>query len=233
MKDLSTIDFPGKEPGEQVILLLRRHWFILFMHTTTTVLLLLAPFVLGIILRATFGDLQTLTVYPFLILGLWLYLMFIWLYFFLGWIDYYLDAWIVTNERIINIEQNGLFNRVVSEQKLYRIQDVTAEVTGTIHTLLNFGNVYIQTAAEISRFAFEDIPEPYRVKKIVLDLHDKAVDKEIERQAHIEAEFQGDAEMNSHVETEPRDQAMPHSDGPFPIHAPHPHRHSDNRNPLS
>ena len=113
--------------------------------------------------------------------------MFVWVYFFIGWVDYYLDAWIVTNDRIINIEQNGLFNRVISEQRLYRVQDVTAEVGGIIKTFFNFGTVFIQTAGEVGRFNFEEIPEPYLVKKIILELHEKALHQEYTRQATIEA----------------------------------------------
>ena len=47
-------------------------------------------------------------------------------FFFRAWLDYYLDIWVITDERIVNIEQKGLFSREISTQQLYRIQDVTA-----------------------------------------------------------------------------------------------------------
>lgn len=84
---------------------------------------------------------------------------------FSSFVDYYLDAWILTNEKIINIEQKGLFNRVISEQRLYRVQDITSELKGIIPTFLNYGNVYIQTAGEEERFAFKQVPAPYDVVK--------------------------------------------------------------------
>ena len=72
--------------------------------------------------------------------------MFLWLYGFLLWIDYWLDVWIVTDERVINIEQKGLFSRSVSELHFYNVQDVTTSVRGVIPTLLNYGDVEVQTA---------------------------------------------------------------------------------------
>ncbi|MFC1640540.1 PH domain-containing protein [Patescibacteria group bacterium] len=187
MKDLKKITFPGRRPDEVVHLLLRRHWSVLLAHGIVSLTLLGVPLFAGGIVLAFIPSIADNSFYPLLVLAFWLYIMFVWTYFFVGWIDYYLDVWIVTNDRIINIEQNGLFNRIISEHKLYRIQDVTAEVSGVFRTFFNFGNVYIQTAAEMQRFAFEQIPEPYKVKKIVLQLHDIALQKEYERQAIVEA----------------------------------------------
>jgi membrane protein YdbS with pleckstrin-like domain len=186
MRNLREISFPGKREDEKVLLLLRRHWIILLAHGIVSLILLIVPIGGALILRNLIPSLQTTTIYPFLVLLFWIYLMFVWSYFFVGWIDYYLDAWIVTNDRIINIEQNGLFNRVISEQRLYRVQDVTAVVSGPIQTFFNFGKVYIQTAAEMERFVFEDVPEPYQVKKIIIELHEKALEAEYARQAAID-----------------------------------------------
>ena len=93
--------------------------------------------------------------------------------FFILWIDFYLDAWIVTNERIININQKGFFNRDISELKLTKIQDVTSEIVGFIPTILGYGNIYVQTAAEMERFAFYQIPNPNEVKNIIVQLQEK------------------------------------------------------------
>jgi uncharacterized membrane protein YdbT with pleckstrin-like domain len=107
--------------------------------------------------------------------------LFVWNFFFILWLDYYLDAWIVTNERIINIEQRGFFNREISELKLTKIQDVTSEIIGVIPTLLDYGNIYVQTAGEKERFAFCQIPHPNRVKNIIVQLQEKE-EKEEEKE---------------------------------------------------
>lgn len=108
--------------------------------------------------------------YPLSVLFFSLYYLFIWLFFFYSFLDYYLDIWIVTNYRIINIEQNGLFDRIISEQKLYRVQDVTSEIKGIIPTFFDYGDVYVQTAAEKERFIFKQIPHASEVRKKILAL---------------------------------------------------------------
>jgi uncharacterized membrane protein YdbT with pleckstrin-like domain len=99
--------------------------------------------------------------------------LFVWNFFFILWLDYYLDIWIVTNERIINIEQRGFFTRRISELKLTKVQDVTSEIIGVIPTLLNYGNIYVQTAGEKERFTFCQIPNPNYVKNMIVELQEK------------------------------------------------------------
>jgi len=95
------------------------------------------------------------------------------LFCFQMFVEYWLDVFILTERRILDIEQVGLFNRTVSELRLYRTQDVTAEVKGMLHSILDYGNVFIQTAGEIERFHFEDIPHPNHVAKLILELSEE------------------------------------------------------------
>lgn len=88
-------------------------------------------------------------------------------------VDYFLDVWIVTNERILNIEQNQIFSRVVAEHELSKIQDVACEVHGMLPTFFNYGDVHIQTAAETQRFVFRQVPRPLDVKREITGLCEK------------------------------------------------------------
>jgi hypothetical protein len=47
---------------------------------------------------------------PLIGLSVSAYYLFAWLFFFFSFIDYYLDVWIITSERIIDIQQNGFFH---------------------------------------------------------------------------------------------------------------------------
>ncbi len=172
------ISFPGQHTKEKIVLFLHRHWYIIASQIIILVIAALLPIVLLLFLPQ--GIKVLIFQEPFLgLTGLFLsaYYLSLWLYFFLVWVDYYLDVWIVTDERIINIEQEGLFNRVISEQQIVRVQDVTSEVRGLLPTFLDFGNVYVQTAGEKERFVFEQVPHPHNVKKIILDLYQKAIQK--------------------------------------------------------
>ena len=94
------------------------------------------------------------------------------------WMDNYLDVWTLTSERIISREQKGLFNRVVSELDLTRIQDITVEQKGIVATILQYGDVYIQTAGEVERFIFSKVPNPYHISKLIQQLDEEAKKKQ-------------------------------------------------------
>lgn len=82
--------------------------------------------------------------------------------------DFYFDIWIITNERVIDVEQHGLFRRETSEFGIDKIQDITVEVPNMVATFLKYGNLTIQTAGERS-FAIKDVPNIYEIKKVIMD----------------------------------------------------------------
>jgi membrane protein YdbS with pleckstrin-like domain len=168
---LSPDHIPNRRQNEKIVLFLRRHWFAVLSLVVSFVLLTVIPLGLGIY----FWD--TLSIWlsePFVGVGLSvvisIYFLCVWLVTATGFTDYYLDTWIVTNERIINIEQHGLFQRTASELGLTNVQDVTAEISGVLETVFKFGNVEIQTAGEKTRFEFMHVPHPERVKESIMQL---------------------------------------------------------------
>lgn len=172
------IHFPGQRDGERVILLLRRHPFVFFLVAFAFLLLALLPFGLRLLLPfPVLTSLQGTAWEGVILLAGSAYYLFVWLFFAFAWIDYYLDLWIVTDERIVSIEQAGLFHRVISEQRLIRVQDVTSEIRGILPTVVHYGQVFVQTAGERERFVFEQVPEPDLVKKVVLQAHEVALAK--------------------------------------------------------
>jgi uncharacterized membrane protein YdbT with pleckstrin-like domain len=112
-------------------------------------------------------------IYAFLFLLASAYILFILLFLFSAFIDYYLDVWIVTSQRIINIEQKGLFNREIAEHSLDKIQDVSGEQKGILQTFFSYGNVHVQTAGEIQRFIFQQIDNPFEVIRVINNLIQK------------------------------------------------------------
>ncbi len=166
----------GKLPDEKIIKVLRRDAFILIKKILFFILLLVLPLVLFYIVVTSIypGILYGQISYPIFVLIVSFYYLFLWVFFFFSFIDYYLDVWIITNERIINIEQKGFFARIVSEQRLSRIQDVTSEVEGFFPTIFKYGNVYVQTAGAKERFFFHEISNPDQVRNIIIKLVEKS-----------------------------------------------------------
>ncbi len=155
------------EPGEHVVLDVRHHWYVFFVQILPIIflaLVLLAVVTLpGIFAVFNLNIVLGPEVLVFVIAG-WLML---WIIFAIVWTGYYLDTWVITNHRVVSIEQYTLFSRKVSECRLDRVQDVTVEVNGFLPTLLRFGTVAIQTAGESSQFVMKDIPDPDRVKDVI------------------------------------------------------------------
>lgn len=168
---LSIYRLPNKLPDEKVIKVIRRDLFILFKKILFLLLLLVLPLLFFNFIILTQTDIVNGVVsYPLLVLGVSAYYLFIWMFFFFSFIDYYLDVWIITTERIIDIEQRGYFSRVISEHKLFRIQDVTSEVHGLFPTLLKYGNCHVQTAGVKQRFNFREIPNPDKIRDMIIKL---------------------------------------------------------------
>ncbi len=192
MHDFSRYHFQGQRPSEVILSVVHRHWFNILMHFFVLAGFTLLVFGSIFLLPLSFPGLETpATRILFLFIQNTL-LLFLWLYGYLIWIDYYFDVWIVTNERIINIEQKGLFVRIVSELQFSRIQDVTTSVNGLIPTILNFGDVTIQTAAEEEQFLFRQVPDPYRVKDLLMKRVRDEHDEELTRMAKISQRFSSD-----------------------------------------
>lgn len=155
--------FKPKE-NEIVVLTLHRHWFVIANKLTLISVMLLIPIIAIPIIIAYAPDI-------FISLAMFavsLYILIVLLIAFIIWVDYYLDMWIVTSERIIDIEQRGLFSREISEFMLSRIQDVTVEIPSFFATVLKFGNIIIQTAGD-KPFIARDIPNVGEAKDIILE----------------------------------------------------------------
>jgi len=90
--------------------------------------------------------------------------------FFTNFIDFFLDVWIVTNERLLDIQQKGLFHRIINEARLYRVQNVRIEIKGMLQSIFHFGNVVIETAGETGQLVFRNIPHPDVVARRVMEL---------------------------------------------------------------
>lgn len=162
---------PGKLPDEQILKIIRKDGFIFFKRIILVVVLVGLPALVGLMMLYIYPNwLNGEISYPLIVLTVSGYILFIWLFFFFSFIDYYLDIWIITDERIIDVRQEGFFSRVVSELKLFQVQDVTSEMQGLFQFVFRYGDVHVQTAAETQRFVFSQIPNPEEVRDMIIKL---------------------------------------------------------------
>ncbi len=153
-------------PNEKILTVAHRHWIVFFSKIFIVLVMLIAPITLTAFLfnSGTINNDAIIYIRFFSIT----YLMIVMLVAFLFWMDHYLDVWIITNERVIDVEQRGLFRRETSEFSMDKVQDITVEIPHMIATFLRYGNLRIQTAGEKS-FNIKDVPDVYEIKKIIMD----------------------------------------------------------------
>ena len=158
------------EDNESIVLVARKHFFFLFLEMIPLLPVILLPVIGFVVLGPT-----NLSGYLFFFLSIWLFL--VWIGGFFIWTDYYLDTLVLTNKKIVDIEQRGLFSREISSLRLERIQDVTISIPGLIATFFKFGNIRIQTAGETQEIVIRYMRAPEQVKEAIMREYAKAMEE--------------------------------------------------------
>jgi uncharacterized membrane protein YdbT with pleckstrin-like domain len=163
--------FPGQRDDEEIKFLLRRHritllpmalFFSGMAFLPLAFYSLLVPYTLTAFAYRPYSDIY------FLLMTI--YYGFLWIIFFIEWLDYYLDIWIITDQRIIDIQQKNLFHRVASEIDLKRVQDISSAVEGVFQTFFQFGDIKVQTASEENSINLKQVPRPVTVRREIMEL---------------------------------------------------------------
>jgi signal transduction histidine kinase len=82
---------------------------------------------------------------------------------FPAWLSWYYSLFIVTDQRLIQITQKGLFHRSVVDLGLGQIQMVNYEVAGLQETMLGFGTIMMQTY--VGDLIIHDVHHPAKIQK--------------------------------------------------------------------
>lgn len=112
--------------------------------------------------RINFGE-------PLMRAGFGIWLLLVWTSAWGNFTRYFLNVWILTNERIVTIKQYGFFRREVASLLLPRVQDVTTNVHGVIPSLLGIGNIKVQSAGAEVEFTIRGIPSPEEMRELILE----------------------------------------------------------------
>jgi hypothetical protein len=85
-----------------------------------------------------------------------------------SWIGWFFSVFIVTDQRLIQITQKGLFNRSVIDMRLNQIQMVNYQIAGLQETLLGFGTIMMQTF--VGDLVIHEIHHPAKIQKKLLGI---------------------------------------------------------------
>lgn len=170
--------FPSQQPHERIIVAVREHWFRLFLKVFVVALLSLLPWIFKALLLGTsildssntaVAIVNTLSSVFYLGLMVALFVIFV---------LHYLNIHIVSEDRIVDIDQTGLLYREVSELNIETIEDVSSQKKGLLGNIFNYGTVYVQTAGAVERFEFDNVGSPDKISSVILQLYEQHGTKE-------------------------------------------------------
>ena len=161
---------------EKIVVVIRKHWLVFILEAFVIVLAIVAPLIAAVFVPSSLlvslaqigvsGDLL-LFAYVIFVLVLWMFL-------FILWTTYFLDAWVVTNRRVIDIDQKTLFYRETTTLMLEKIQDVTVEVQGILATLFGYGKLTLHTAGDGEDIVINFAAHPQYAKDRIIACQDLA-----------------------------------------------------------
>jgi len=164
---------------EKIILERRKHVFVIISEGMSMFLIASVPtlIVLGLLFflpaAAEFIK-EYASFFVFFLLILWQIILIL---FFIAWTNYYLDVLLLTDKRLIDIEQLGLFARDYAAVRLENIQDVKIEIIGFLATMLKMGDLHIQTAGQAKEIHIQKIANPKEVKELISKQTDTVLSK--------------------------------------------------------
>ncbi|MBI4434501.1 PH domain-containing protein [Candidatus Uhrbacteria bacterium] len=99
---------------------------------------------------------------------------------------WYWTAFIVTNSRIIDTDQRGVFHRRISEARFEKVEDIAIEIRGIVATLFHLGTVRIQTTGGHATIEIHTVPRPELVHELLSRLRSQAKQSPIEQKGSSE-----------------------------------------------
>lgn len=147
--------------GEEVIRVVRRSWVAFLGPILVAALFSLAPFFFLIPLFRL-GPLGMIAFVASLAIGLTTAIR--------TWLVASKTTFVLTAERIIDIDQQGFFARSISETRYEQIQDVSLRVKGLLQTFAKIGDVVVETGSGRSNLVIRDVREPEKIQGLLVRL---------------------------------------------------------------
>jgi len=164
--------FESQDDDEIIMVLGRRHFVTNLKWIATACLAFFVPMFWG-----EFPMIKMLDANTFFILSVVWYsaLLFYVIQNFLLW---FYNVYIVTNERLVDVDFFGLLYKNINVTQIGRVEDVNYSQRGIFSSFFNYGDVVVQTASEQrsddksekSAFAFQSVADPDLVVKIISEL---------------------------------------------------------------
>ena len=94
--------------------------------------------------------------------------------FYVPWVLYYLSVGVLTNIRIVDIDQHSLFHRNTTFARLENIEDISIKTIGFLGTFFKVGRIDIMTAGEVPNLEYPYIKHPEKIAEEIHKAQQKA-----------------------------------------------------------
>lgn len=165
--------FEEKAQQEKVLVVARSHWVTNVGWILTAILMFLAPSFLNLVPLSS--DIAT----RYKILGGFLWFLVTFAFVFERFLSWYFDVIVITDKRVIDIDFDNLLSKKFAQANILMIQDLTFKVTGFAQTMFNFGDVFVQTAAEVPQLTLERVPQPQKIIMVLQMLKEELGGKNV------------------------------------------------------
>lgn len=163
------VRFESQQENEKILLFLRSHFITNISWIFLTIVLAFIPILIPILLPllnmdTSFVPSGLLTIFiPFYYLALFSYAL-------VSFMTWFYNIFIVTGDRVVDIDYSNTVIHNVAETKITHIQDVNYNQVGFISSIFNYGDVYVQTAGNEVNFEALSVPNPRKATEIIANL---------------------------------------------------------------
>lgn len=157
-----SVRFETQEADETVLLFLRQHFIVNVPWLIAAIFLVLAPLVIFPLFISLF-EISVLLPASYVLVGTLFWYLATFGFIIVKFIGWYFNIYIVTNERIVDIDFINLLVKRFSQAELSRIQNITYSSSGIMATFFNYGNVTVETAGETPNIECTRVPNPDKV----------------------------------------------------------------------
>ena len=159
--------FINEQEDEEVVLLLRRHPVTNIKWLLIALGMIVMPEILSAI--GMFAGAPA----RFVLVGRLGWYLVVIAYIMEKFLDWYYSVFIITNERLVDIDFTNLLTRHISYANLNHIEEPSMVSGGLFRSMFRFGDVFVSTASAESSLEAHAVPYPDRVINIISELSEE------------------------------------------------------------
>jgi len=159
------------DDDEEVHGIYHQFWLAFFWHWSGGFIILMSPFFL-LYLFLQWGAIgSALLVVLFAIGAFWL---------FRTWRIWYFSMLVMTDRRLVIIDQRGILDRAVSQVNLDKINDISYRKRGALQTIFDVGSMFIQISNSPDKIELKNIYDPSKRQQELFGLQGDYIEESVE-----------------------------------------------------